>query len=117
MGQRWYANHGKTPNRGRRLLDCQIRESAVANLHNQEAAELDWERGDEYEKPCLGRALGWKTGSGEMREVGQGSPSSGARSQVGGGLQAGGPNRLLQGCAWAGNRRREVLRMVQGHCR
>jgi hypothetical protein len=39
-------------------LDCQIRESAVANLHIQEAAGLDWERGDVYEKSCLGRALG-----------------------------------------------------------
>jgi len=90
MGQRWYANHGRTPNRGQRLLDCQIRESAVANLYNQTSAGLDWENGDMYKRPCLGRALGGGRAQERCVKLGRAVPLAGrVHELVGVGKRAG----------------------------
>jgi len=93
MGRRWLANHGRSPKRGQRLLDCRLRESADASARCQGGAGLDWEAGDMRSKGrCLGRVLRANTSSGEG-EVGR---SSGARSRVWWGAHAAASNRLCK---------------------
>jgi hypothetical protein len=103
MGRRWHANHGRTPNRGQRLLDCQIQESAVIRLHNEGETGLDWETGDMREKPCLGCVLRERRAQERCVKLGRAIRLAGrVHELVGVCMQR--VKQTLQGCAWAENR-------------